>query len=440
MKKISLFCITFILAFSVNAQKYSRNDVVKDIDAMVLLLKDIHPNMFAEYAESNFYEEIEKAKAQITDSMDVFGVYKVIEPLTVLLGDGHTQLSFPRNHFTGDEPFFPLSIIVDSNDSTIITNHTYTTEDVSIPSGATILSINGTPYKEIIEDMLRYHSGERIFFRLAKTSMNFSDILFILYPSETFDIEYSYNGEVQKETLNAIPRKDVRNIFLMTLFAPPPYSYTIEKEVAILTIKSLSGRKQFRQMVEKMFDELKELTVRNLIIDLRNNGGGDSSLGDTLITYLVDRPFAQFWKVEVKISETTKSMSMGAIADSVGIVTADTTNLITFLNPKPEQERYKGNVYVLTNHTTFSSASSLASLLKEYDAAKIVGEETGGMSVSYGNIVHRKLPMSGITLAVSFARMHLMGSDENDIHGVVPDFPVRSDDALDKALELIAVE
>ncbi len=443
MKKTSLFIIAiiYIAAFNANAQnqKLSRNEVVNDIDTMLFLINEIHPNMFAVCPESKFYAEVEKVKVQLPDSMDIFGVYKELEPLTVLLGDGHTVLNFPRNRFTGEEAVFPLSVTVNSNDSTITTSRAYTIEDITIPSGAKILLINEMPYKNIIEEMLRYHSGERIFFRLEKTSVNFSDILYILYPSEKFEIEYSYNGRIFKEIINAIPRKNVQNDLVMQLYAPPLYSYVIDKEknVAIFTIKSLTGKKkEFEQMVEQMFAEIKSQHIGNLIVDLRYNGGGSSDMGDILISYLVNKPFNQFCKSEIKVSKTVKSMGVD-LPDSIGILTADTTNYIVFINPKPEEERYTGNVYVLTSHMTFSSASSLAWLLKQSGVAKIVGEETGGMSISYGNIVRKKLPASGITLAVSFAQMYLTGSDENNIHGVLPDFPVDSTDALDKALKLI---
>lgn len=439
-KTIILVIITFLLVFSTNAQKlfFKKNDIIKDIDTMVFLLNDIHPNIFSECPEKEFREEIEKVKKAIPDSTDIFGVYKLIEPIVVLLGDGHTQLNFPRNHFTGEEAFFPLSVIVNTNDSTISTTSAYTTTDITIPTGVKILSINEIPYKNIVCEMLKYHSGERIFFRLKKAAINFSDMFYILHPSEKFCIEYSHNDRVLKKTINAIPRKNVKNNFLEELFAPPQFSYVIdeEKNICLLTIKSLSNKKNFQQMADKMFVELKNKNIENLVIDLRHNGGGDSSIGDILVSYLIDTPFNQFCKAEIKISETAKSMGI-ELPDSTGVIIADTSNFIVFVDPKPVQQRFIGNVYVLTSHMTFSSASALASLLKESGIAKTVGEETGGMSISYGNIIKQQLPISGITLVVSFARLHLTGSDENNIHGVLPDFPVDSVDALDKVFKLI---
>lgn len=40
-----------------------------------------------------------------------------------------------------------------------------------------------------------------------------------------------------------------------------------------------------------MFADLKAQGIQNLIIDIRNNGGGDSELGDELLKYLLAKPF-----------------------------------------------------------------------------------------------------------------------------------------------------
>lgn len=86
-------------------------------------------------------------------------------------------------------------------------------------------------------------------------------------------------------------------------------------------------------------------------------------------------------------------------------------------------------------HTTFSSASSFAWAFKEAGCGTVIGEETGGMSVHYGDIITFKLPNSGLAVNVSHKRFWLPGADENDIHGVIPDIMCPQDKALEAALK-----
>ena len=68
----------------------------------------------------------------------------------------------------------------------------------------------------------------------------------------------------------------------------------------------------------------------------------------------------------------------------------------------------------------------------------IIGEETGGMTVSSGDIISLKLPNSGMSVILPFKLFCNIGADENaPVQGVKPDIEVVSSVALDRALDLI---
>ena len=68
----------------------------------------------------------------------------------------------------------------------------------------------------------------------------------------------------------------------------------------------------------------------------------------------------------------------------------------------------------------------------------IVGEETGGTTISSGDIISMTLPHSGLTLVIPFKLFYNIGADENaPIQGVKPDIEVVSGDALEVALDRI---
>ena len=109
-----------------------------------------------------------------------------------------------------------------------------------------------------------------------------------------------------------------------------------------------------------------------------------------------------------------------------------------FIKPrKPEEGHYNGNVFLLTSNNTFSSASSFAWAFKECDMGKVIGEETGGMNVCYGDILPYELPISKLKCYISFKRFWQLRADENDIHGTLPDIAVPSAVALEEAMKQI---
>ena len=102
----------------------------------------------------------------------------------------------------------------------------------------------------------------------------------------------------------------------------------------------------------------------------------------------------------------------------------------------PEEGRFTGNVYLLTSHQTFSSAGSFAWAFKAFGMGTIVGEETGGMNVCFGDILPYRLPVSGLVCSISYKRFWQYGADEKDIHGAIPHYAVPQAQAMDKALKL----
>lgn len=54
----------------------------------------------------------------------------------------------------------------------------------------------------------------------------------------------------------------------------------------------------------------------------------------------------------------------------------------------------------------------------------VVGEETGGMNVSFGDILTYRLPISGLSTTLSYKRFWHYGADEQEIHGTMPDYTV----------------
>ena len=111
---------------------------------------------------------------------------------------------------------------------------------------------------------------------------------------------------------------------------------------------------------------------RNLIIDLRDNGGGDFYIGLALSSEIL-------------------------MTDSID---------------------WNDGVYVLTGRHTYSAAMSNAVQFRQILNARLIGEPTGGNPVSYSELGQFKLPNSQRTVLYSMRHYRFQAEDTK---GVQPD-------------------
>lgn len=415
----------------------SREQAEFDIRALVYSLSEIHPDIYSMCDQEAFHRAVNKAIRELPDSVSIPRLYLAAAPLVAMIGDGHTNLGFPFNDvFTEELPRRPYTVDITGDGRMVCSGSV----DGRIPEGSEILAVNGMSRDSILNSMLPYVAGERRHFRLARLDGVYSGLDYLLYPADSYTVEFRAPGKKKTETVTyrpvtwaelneRLPRKEESK--------RPPYSYTVNEKdnVAIMDFNEFSDQERMGHFADSMFRDLRERNIGNLIIDLRQNGGGNSNVGDTLLRYISPIPFDQFDKSLVRITPLSARMRRNAnITPGLYFFEADTAD---YINPRsPEEGHYAGRVYLLTSNYTFSSASAFSWTFKEAGCGTVVGEETGGMNVAYGDILSYRMPVSRLRASVSFKRFWQFRANENDIHGTLPDVAVPSSAALDEALRL----
>ncbi len=202
-------------------------------------------------------------------------------------------------------------------------------------------------------------------------------------------------------------------------------------KTALLKLDDFQDLEKIKLFADSAFSDLKNKKTSNLIIDLRNNLGGDSDVGDYLLQYLLDRPFRQDDRVLEKSSQLLKNRLLthrkGKILsaeDSTLLSRAD--GVIDTVKNQDEEilqlpNRFGGKVFLLVSNQTFSSTADFAQAFSHYKRGKVICEETGGLILSFGDIVPATLPETKLPLVVSSKLYLNIGANEHDWHGVLPD-------------------
>jgi hypothetical protein len=154
--------------------------------------------------------------------------------------------------------------------------------------------------------------------------------------------------------------------------------------------------------------------VDALIVDLRDNGGGDPAMVAYVSSYLFNEP--------THLNDLYNRP-------------ANTTHQWWTLPYVPGGRLGDPPVYVLTSRRTFSAAEEFSYNLKSLGRATIVGETTGGGAHPTGEVWLTEQ----FTMRVPFARaVNPITKTNWEGTGVEPDVSVPAGRALDRALELIA--
>ncbi len=209
----------------------------------------------------------------------------------------------------------------------------------------------------------------------------------------------------------------------------------------------------FKAFVEEAFAALAESGARNLIIDLRNNPGGDASFSDLIIARLADRPYRFASRYEIRAGRNTKESWAGRIYDpdtllgriSRAIEAAEVGERVTVELPDVQPiitNAFDGKVWVLIDKHSYSNAAVIAALMQDLGIGTIVGEETADLATTYGAVERFSLPNSGAAIVYPKAYMVRPSGDET-VRGVVPDIPInpnpvgeRRDLMIEAAIEL----
>lgn len=457
MLGVLLICQTqlTIAQSKVATQKLTPQQLKDDLAFLLKTFENVHVNLYENVSRKKVKAYSKALKAKFTQPMSALEFYRLTAPLANLFQDGHTTFLMPMQvtmkYLRSGKRMLPFQVKMDASYKVYIRYNMDSLE--VIPKGSEVISINGQNAQQMSGKLIKYFPGESIEFRRRNAQGFFPFVLWTIFGMKgNFTIVYK---EAQTGKQNVVHhagisyqkwRKKRAELRAKKNISFKPYSYRqYAPQVGLLTVNTFRARggalKKYLNFLKTTFYQIKKQNITSLVIDVRQNGGGNSSLGDSLLNYISDKPWVQFAKTELKVSNEIKAVKY--YKNNQKVQKAKVGTILVFsgekiLPQKNNSQRFKGKVYILSGTGSFSSASSFVAAVKGAKIGTIIGEPTGGVAVSFGDLHFFKLPYTQLQVGVSFKRFVVCPDCKYPNRGIPADHAVKDsnpDDARDEVLE-----
>jgi len=495
MKKV--VTILFLLVLSTaklfsqqSSALIGRDKLIQDIRQLTNILETAHPDPYISGGgKIAFYRRINKIMNSIParglNSTD-FG--NLLFPLFISIGDGHTKINRIFSQKTMASKIIPIIFRAVENELYVAAVYK---EEHKYLLGAKLVAIQGIPYNELITRIYRLQTVENAYYamkwlcRFINDKRYYDDLLpewkeranikiKIKLPSGKIDevllatqenllnpiqpptkitlpsvekssIVYGFLDEKKKTALLRVTRMDdYKELFEGMIkrngslgadkdVAKESYKKYNLKEAPEKDEDIVAGLPSVVELYIKMLEEMKSAKSENLLIDVRNNTGGDDIMSWMLIYFLYGKSGMttadQQGTQVVKYSDLLFSIKKGITLESINkdravplekndydfsgevIIPETKEDMLSWMSyskamvkelEKEEHEKYycPKNVIVICNEITYSAGFDMLRNLY-YNGATIVGVPSSAAGNSFGDYIRWKLNNSGIEGTVS---------------------------------------
>jgi hypothetical protein len=218
----------------------------------------------------------------------------------------------------------------------------------------------------------------------------------------------------------------------------------------------------FKDFVWELVDSLNEGNIKNLIIDLRHNPGGNLTLGIQLLYFLTNKTDVKGFTEYAYTSDIYKryfpmdyeeleDRNPNGVPENKLVLKKENTNLFSDItNSKskyyiPENRpTFKGKVYVIANYSTGSAAAMLTTLIQDNNVGTIIGTSVGNNPTGATTYTPMKLPNTNASISIATTYLErpnkLNGKIQIPDHWIeysIKDLASGKDPYLEKIIELI---
>lgn len=436
----------------------SKQKMLEDYELFEGIFRKANAGLYKYRSENEIDSVFEANKQRLTDNLSYREFYNILWDVIDYTGSSHNSLTYPDSldkHLSKQKIFFPIPL-------KYIEGKLYTNlEYGKIAHGSEIVAVNGIQGEAFSSLISRYASTDG-FNETGKYANIATDWLaFYIYlamgEQDYFTVEYIErgSGETRKEKIESVPyaifykNYKERHSKDFESWMDEDYSYYFLDSIntGLLNIHTFGmggpdseGHKKYASFLDSVFTILKEQKIEKLIVDIRDNGGGNDPNDILLYSYLTKRNFRENKSAftifqEIPFREHYADDDIDELPLELKEEHSIFRNGRYYQNEsfnkvwEPRENAFHGKLILMVDPFVASAGSLFASMVKSDENTVVIGEETlGGYYGHTGHIpVTYALPNSKLNLTFSIVDLE---QDVEELHdekpgdGIIPDFEV----------------
>ncbi len=440
-----------------------------DLTLLKEILETKHPSLYWYTPKDSIDYYFNVALTSASDSLSQIQFKNKVAWVISKIRCGHTAVRSSKNYVKffarKRTPQFPLSIKV-WNDSAVIISNAIKNDSI-LKRGVIIKSINNIKVHNLVDSMFQLMGTDGYINNFKQQIISFNFPFYyksFLGLDSTYSIAYVDSIGVEhlaiiknfvpkidttgKKRLVTQPRLTKKDVRKYSRLAKRSMVVDTILSTAILRVSTFAGG-HLNNFFKKSFKKINAQKLKNIVIDLRENSGGNVMSSTRLTQYLIDRPF--------KIADTVAAIDRSFkyrkyIKPSLlywlsmhitGRRRADGRIHFNyferhFFKPK-KRHHFDGKIYLIASGFSFSASTLFIGALKGQENVRVIGEETGGGS--YGNSAMHlpvvTLPKSKIRVVLPLYKIVIDKDRPKTGRGIFPDIEVQpSSSAIKNNIDL----
>lgn len=438
----------------------------EDIDILQRSFEQLHPGLYLYSSPEQIRDRFDAVRALARSGADFNRMYLALSELAGSLRCGHTYTNFGnQQEATKDRlyrhpahlPFHFLWL-----DGRMVVTDNFSGNPALI-AGSEIVSINGVPASRILSALMPiaradgHNDAKRIDY-LQVQGLNEYEAFDVYLPLYFPEIGSEQMLEVRlpgERELRRIPvqghtyaqrKARLRAAGVPSGDAAPDWTLSFPvPDTAVLRMSTwalYNTRWDWRAYLDGMFATLKHKQTRRLVIDLRQNEGGLSEIGDYIVAHLIEAPLilpavqrqVAYRKVPDPLVPYLDTWDRGfldwgeqAIADGPRRYRLERPSHGGMQEILPAAgARFSGEVFILTSATNSSAAFQFVQRARQAGVARLIGMPTGGnqRGINGGAFFFLTLPNSRIEFDLPLIGQYPVASMPDA--GIEPDVLVQT--------------
>ncbi len=389
-----------------------------------------------------------RARRALMDVHDNHALFRMLRPLLSQIGEGHLTLKRSASMIEQDQQsdgWLPVDLHWTEESVRVVDGYG---DAATIPAGARLLAIDGQSTQALVDELMaalghdgRIRTGamreaEGAGYARVRYWMRGAQKSFLLRLQDA-------SGNIEEKRVAGVAASS-RPVRSRSEASPMATLEWLDHQTALMRVPTFSNRRyreagaDYRAVLHEMFETLRARGAAQLVLDLRDNGGGSESNENLLYAYLVQAPLRKYARVEARATALAITDASGRRyttqvydQDELKQQHLQPDGRLTRRNLRPEglmshwsamTPVFTGRLVVLVGGNTFSGAAELASMLHHSRRGVFIGEETGGAHAgnTSGYSWEILLPNSGIRLDVPLLRFQFAWQTPPHGRGVLP--------------------